>query len=160
MSPKKSAGEKTEGKPAFELVLERLIDAPRERVWKAWAEPERIKRWFAPRPLTLEVTRMDFRTGGGFQMAMVFPDGQRHDFSGTYAEVVAPEKIVWTGEFPGDPKNNIRTEIAFEDLGGKTKLKVRQTFAVVTSISEQPTKGAKQGWTMTLDQLAETVEKA
>ena len=55
--------------PEFELVLERVIDAPRARVFDAWAKSEKVAKWFAPRPLTLEVVRMDFRSGGGFQMA-------------------------------------------------------------------------------------------
>lgn len=146
-------------KPEFVLEMERIIDAPRARVFQAWAEPERVAKWFAPKPLTLRVYEMDFRSGGTFKMAMVWPDGRTHEFGGTYVEVIAEEKIVWTGEFPGDPKDNIRTQVLFEDLGEKTKLKVRQTFAVVTDISRAPTQGAKQGWTMTLDQLAETVEK-
>lgn len=143
------------GKPEFELKLERVIDAPRARVFEAWAKPEQVAKWFAPKPLTLRVDKMELRSGGSFKMAMVWPDGRTHDFGGTYVEVVPLEKIVWTGEFPGDPKDNIRTEVVFEDAGGKTKLKVRQTFAVVTEISRQPTQGAKQGWTMTLDQLEE-----
>ncbi len=147
-----------EKRPQFELQLERVIDAPRARVFEAWSKPERIAKWFAPKPLALEVSRLDFRPGGTFRMAMVWPDGKRrHDFGGTYVEVKAPEKIVWTGEFPGDPKDNIRTEVVFEDLGGKTRLKVRQTFAVVTGISKAPTQGAEQGWNMTLDQLTEFV---
>ncbi|HVA66098.1 MAG TPA: SRPBCC domain-containing protein [Elusimicrobiota bacterium] len=146
-------------KPGFELRLERVVDAPLKRVWRAWAEPKELARWFAPRPLTLSVARMDFRPGGGFAMAMVFPDGNRHDFSGVYREVAPQSRIVWTGEFPGDPKDNIRTEISFEDLGARTKIRVYQTFALITPINEQATKGARQGWTMTLDQMTEHVLK-
>lgn len=146
---------KTEGKPAFELKLERVVDAPLERVWRAWADPKEVAKWFAPRPLTLRVDAMDLRTGGTFAMAMVWPDGRTHEFSGAYLEVEPRKRIVWTGEFPGDPKDNMRTEIDFEDLGGKTRIKVLQSFAVLTPVNEQATQGAKQGWTMTLDQLAE-----
>ena len=145
------------GGRAFVLDMSRLIDAPRERVWAAWADPEQVKRWFAPRPLTLEIARMDLRAGGGFAMTMRFPDGKAHPFAGVYREVVERARIVWTGEFPGDPKDNIRTEVSFADEGGKTRLTVRQTFAVLTPVNTEATKGARQGWTMTLDQLAETV---
>lgn len=142
-------------KPEFELRLERVIDAPLARVFDAWSKPEQIVKWFAPRPLTLEIASLEFRAAGSFRMAMVWPDGkQRHDFAGTYVEIVPRKKIVWTGEFPGDPKDNIRTEVLFEDLKGKTRISVRQTFVVVTEISKAPTQGARQGWTMTLDQLA------
>ena len=145
-------------KPEFELVLERVIDAPRERVWQAWADPKQVVKWFAPKPYTLSIEKMDLRTGGSFSMAMHSPEGQTHAFSGTYPEIDPPSKIVWTGEFPGDPKGNMRTEIHFDDLGKRTKVRVRQTFQVLTPINEQPTKGAKQGWTMTLNQLAEVCE--
>lgn len=140
-------------KPAFELVLSRTIDAPRTRVFEAWAKPEHIRHWFAPKPYTLSVEKLDFRTGGSFRMAMHAPDGTTHAFSGSYKEVVPPEKIVWTGEFLDGPPEQIHTEVIFTEQGNKTKINVRQTFSVVTPQTEPATKGAKQGWTMTLDQL-------
>jgi len=145
--------------PAFELTLTRVVDAPRERVWKAWADPEQLKVWFAPRPYTLSVDSMDLRAGGSFRMAMHAPDGTRHDFSGKYREVVPPEKIVWVGEFAGGPADQMVTTVTFEAQGQKTKITANQVFRVVTPETEMATRGAKQGWTMTLDQLAELVEK-
>lgn len=140
--------------PGFELRLERVINAPRERVFEAWSKPEQLAQWFAPKPWSLAIDKMDFRAGGRFKMAMISPEGTRHGFEGIYIEVVVPKKIVWTGEFPGDPVDNIRTEVFFEDQDGRTKIIAHQTFAVLTPINEGPIKGAKQGWTMTLDQLA------
>ena len=140
--------------PEWELKLERVIDAPVARVFEAWSKPEQLSKWFAPKPLSLEVKKLDFRTGGTFEMAMVWPDGkQRHDFGGDYVEVVPGKKIVWKGEFPGDPKDNILTEVVFTDLGAKTKINVRQVFFVLTDVNRGPTQGANQGWNMTLDQL-------
>ena len=155
-TPPPAAGDK----PAFVLVLERLIDAPRERVWKAWSEPEQMKRWFAPRPLTLSVAKLDFRTGGSFDMTMHAPDGADHPFTGRYVEVVPPERIAWTGEFPYGPKDQMRTTVDFVAEGRKTRLKVRAIFTVLTPETEPHARGAKQGWTMTLDQLAEIAEGA
>ena len=146
------------GKPAFELKLERLIDAPRERVWQAWADPERMKLWFAPRPLKLDVNKMDFRAGGSFDMVMREPGEKSHPFTGRYVEVVAPERIVWTGEFPYGPKDQMRTTVEFLAEGEKTRVRVRQIFAVMTPETAPHAQGAKQGWTMTLEQLAETAE--
>src|SRR5579859_2856210 len=145
-------------KPEFELKLERIVDAPVARVWKAWEDPKQIVKWFAPRPYTLSVERMELQTGGSFSMAMHAPDGNKHSFSGVYPEIVPLSKIVWTGEFPGDPKDNMRTEITFEDMGQRTRIKVHQVFYKITPINEMPTKGAQQGWTMTLNQLAEICE--
>jgi uncharacterized protein YndB with AHSA1/START domain len=78
---------------------------------------------------------------------------QRHEFGGTYVEIVPQKRIVWTGEFPGDPKDNIRTEVLFADLGGKTGISVLQVFFVLTDINREPTRGANEDWNMTLAQL-------
>lgn len=142
-------------KPAFELVMEKIIAAPRARVFKAWSDPEQLKHWFAPKPYTLSIKKMDFRPGGSFRMAMQAPSGEKHFFMGTYREVVSPVKIIWTGEFLNGPAEQMRTEITFEENGQKTKIKVWQTFLVLTPETELHTRGAEQGWTMTLDQLAE-----
>jgi uncharacterized protein YndB with AHSA1/START domain len=138
----------------FELTLSRVIDAPRERVFEAWSKPEQLSRWFAPEPYTLPKCEMDFRPGGRFSMAMRGPEGQEHPFTGVYREIVAPEKIVWVGEFPYGPKEQMRTTVTFEALGRKTKVTAHQAFTVLTPETEPHTKGAQQGWTATLDQLA------
>lgn len=145
----------TAPKPAFELVMSRTIDAPRERVFAAWSEPAQVSRWFAPRPLTLPKCEMDFRPGGSFNMAMRAPDGTEYPFSGVYRELVAPSTLAWTGRFPNGPAEQISTKVTFEEKGGKTKLTVRQAFAVLTTATEPHARGAKRGWTATLDQLAE-----
>jgi uncharacterized protein YndB with AHSA1/START domain len=139
--------------PAFELVLERVIDASRARVFEAWAKPEQLQRWFAPNPYRLRVERMDFRPGGAFRMAMLAPSGAEHEFSGVYSEIVPPARLVWIGEFATGPAEQIRTEVNFEEQGTATRVPVRQTFSVLTPETEPVTKGAKEGWTMTLDQL-------
>ncbi len=141
-------------KPEWELKLERVIDAPVARVFEAWAKPDQIAKWFAPAPLSLEVKKLEMRGGGTFEMSMVWPDGkQRHDFGGAYVEVIPQKRIVWRGQFPGDPTDNIRTEVDFTEVGGRTKINVHQMFFKLTDINRGPTSGANQGWNMTLDQL-------
>ncbi len=149
----------TQRKPAFELTLSRLIDAPRERVFKAWSEPAQVARWFAPQPLTLPKCEMDFRPGGSFRMTMRAPDGQEFPFSGVYREIVPSSKLAWVGEFPSGPKEQILTTVTFEVQGDRTKVTARQIFTVLTPETEPHTKGARQGWTATLDQLAGFCEK-
>lgn len=146
-------------KPAFELIMSRVVSAPRARVWEAWTKPEQMAQWFAPKPFTLVVETMDFRDGGKFKMAMKSPDGSAFPFHGTYRDISAPSRLSWTGAFTG-PVDQMTTVVEFEDLGDKTKINVRQTFHVMTPEIEFATKGAKQGWTMTLDQLQEFTEKA
>jgi uncharacterized protein YndB with AHSA1/START domain len=144
-------------KPAFELEFTRMIDAPRARVYEAWTNPEQMAKWFAPKPYQLFVNQMDFQPGGKFSMAMRGPGGEDFPFTGTYREIVPPAKLAWSGEFPGDPTNNMLTVVTFEEEGSKTKLHVRQTFNVMTPTVKHATAGAKQGWTMTLNQLTEFV---
>lgn len=86
--------------PPLDLVLTRVIDAPRARVFEAWTKPEQMAQWFAPKPFKLIIEKMDFRPGGRFSMAMRGPDGSDFPFTGTYREIVPPERLVWTGELP------------------------------------------------------------
>jgi uncharacterized protein YndB with AHSA1/START domain len=139
--------------PAFELVLERIIDAPRTRVFEAWTKPEQMAQWFAPRLFKLVVHKMDFRPGGRFSMAMRGPNGEDFPFTGTYREIVPPAKLSWTGEFATGPADQMSTVVTFDEQGRTTRICVRQTFHVMTPEIEHATKGARQGWTMTFDQL-------
>ena len=87
-------------------------------------------------------------------MSMRGPDGNDFPFTGTYREIVPPTRLVWSGEFPGGPADQLTTVVTFEENGGKTWVHARQTFHVMTPEIQHATEGAKQGWTMTLDQLA------
>jgi uncharacterized protein YndB with AHSA1/START domain len=142
------------------VVLDRVIDAPRERVYEAWTTPEAMQRWFAPKPFELVVRQLDFRPGGRFRMAMRGPDGSDFPFTGRYREIVAPERLAWTGEFATGPAEQIGTVVTFEAQGRKTRVHVRQTFHVVTPEIRHAVAGANEGWTMTLDQLAAHVTGA
>ena len=143
----------TTKEPPFELVMSRVINAPRARVFEAWTTPEQMAQWFAPKPFKLVVDKMVFRPGGRFSMSMRGPNGEDSPFTGTYREIVPPAKLSWTGEFATGPTDQMSTVVAFEEQGQQTKVHVRQTFHVMTPEIEHATKGAKQGWTMTLDQL-------
>lgn len=103
-------GPATEGQ---ELVITRTFDAPRELVFKAFSEAERLARWWGPQGCTIEVSQLDFRPGGIFHYRMALPDG--HDMWGrfTYREIVPPERIVWVNAF-SDPAGNL-TRAPFGD---------------------------------------------
>ena len=66
----------TENPDTHELVLERVLDAPREKVWRCWSEPDLLKRWFAPRPWTVAHADIDLRPGGASLVTMRGPEGQ------------------------------------------------------------------------------------
>jgi uncharacterized protein YndB with AHSA1/START domain len=135
-------------KPA-DLVVSRVFNAPRRLVFDAWTKAEHVSRWFAPRPLTMPRCEVDLRPGGAFRFVMRAPDGTEYPFAGEFREVVAPERIVFTGLVHGD--NLTVTTVTFAEHDGKTTLTAHQTYA----FESDATRGAKEGWTATLNQLAE-----
>jgi uncharacterized protein YndB with AHSA1/START domain len=137
-----------------DLVLTRRFKAPRQLVFQAWSQAQHVSRWFAPKPLTVPSCEVDFRPGGVFRLVMRAPDGTEYPFEGTFREIVAPERIVFTGTV--HEGNATVTTLTFAEHDGETTLTVHQTF----TFESDATRGAKQGWTMTLDQLGEALESA
>ncbi len=120
-----------------ELVITRIFDAPRELVWKAWTDPERVKRWWGPKGFTTPVSEIDFRVGGAYLYCMRSPEGQDYWSTGVYREIVEPEQIVYTDSFSdaegnlvpasyygmsGDWPLELLVTVTFEEHEGKTKL--------------------------------------
>ncbi len=79
-----------------ELTITRVFDAPRELVWKAWTEPERVKRWWGPKSFTTPVSKIDLRVGGKYLYCMRSPEGKDFWGTGIFREIVAPERLVMT----------------------------------------------------------------
>jgi len=94
-----------------EIVITRVFDAPRDRVFKAWTEPERVMRWGGPNGFTTPVCKIDLRPGGVFHNCMRSPEGRDFWSKGVYREIVAPERIVCTDFFSdaeGDRDGDVR----------------------------------------------------
>ena len=79
-----------------EVVLTRVFDAPRQRVWEAWTRPEHVRRWYGPRALTMTVCETDLRPGGRYRHVLRGTDGREAGFSGVYREIVPPARLVCT----------------------------------------------------------------
>jgi uncharacterized protein YndB with AHSA1/START domain len=137
-----------------ELTITRIFDAPRSLVFEAWSEPRHLMRWFAPNNFTVPECEMDFRAGGFFRVCMR-GFGKDHWMNGIFREIVKPERIVWTARLDNDT-NEVFTTATFEDLGSQTRLTVHQTYSIETD----STRGAPQGWTETLEHLAEYLATA
>lgn len=104
-----------------EIHTERIFDAPRERVWAAFTDPDLIPEWWGPRKYTTVVDVMDVRPGGAWRFYHDL-DGEQTGFRGTYREVTEPERIVQTFEWEGMPGHVIVETMTLEDLGdGRTK---------------------------------------
>jgi uncharacterized protein YndB with AHSA1/START domain len=103
-----------------EIRIQRVFDAPRDRVWRAFIEPEPIAQWWG-RGNKLVIERMEVGRGGHWRFVEHSPDGV-HGFDGRYREVTPPERLVWTFEWDG-MRGHVAVDITeFEDLGdGRTK---------------------------------------
>jgi uncharacterized protein YndB with AHSA1/START domain len=111
--------------PTHELVLELVLDAPKEKLYRGWTEPELMKQWFAPKPWTTPHVQTDVRPGGASTVVMRSPEGQEFPNPGQYLEIVPNEKLVFTDAFVGDwapsEKPFFTAILTFEDAGeGKT----------------------------------------
>ncbi|TMC47918.1 MAG: polyketide cyclase [Chloroflexi bacterium] len=121
-TPVNEAGTSTVTTPTDrEIRVERIFDAPRERVWRAFTNPELVAQWWG-RGNKLVIERMEVERGGHWRYVEHSPDGV-HGFEGRYREVRPPERIVQTFEWDGMPGYVAVTTVIFEDLGdGRTKV--------------------------------------
>jgi uncharacterized protein YndB with AHSA1/START domain len=146
-----------------ELVLTRLIDAPRAAVYRCWTEPELLKQWFAPKPFTTPVAELDVRPGGSNLIVMKGPDGVEMPNPGVYLEVVPNEKLVFTNAYtrawePSE-KPFMTVVLTFEDEDGKTRYTARALHWTVADRQAHEQMGFHEGWGICADQLAETVRQ-
>jgi uncharacterized protein YndB with AHSA1/START domain len=107
--------------PTIKIIRE--FDAPRERVFRAWTDPDLYAQWIGPRSLTTKVTRWSARTGGEWAFVNL-QDGQEvASFYGSFHEVRAPERLVWTFTWEGEPDGVSLEFTTFEELpGGRTRV--------------------------------------
>jgi len=146
-----------------DLVLTRIINAPREKVFKAWTDPELLKQWFAPLPYTTPVAEIDLRRGGANLIVMRDPQGNDMPSRGVYLEVVENERVVFTDAYakawePSE-KRFMTVILTFEDQGGKTKYTALVRHWTVADREAHEKMGFHQGWGRCADQLAALVAK-
>jgi len=153
--------------PKLDLILERVVDVPRELVWKAWTQAEHVKKWFVPRPWSIAACEIDLRPGGAFRTVMRSPEGQEHDNVGCYLEIVENQRLVWTSALaPGfrpvtAPDNGpgllFTATILLETAGGKTKYTAIAAHADESARNTHADMGFADGWGKCLDQLVECI---
>jgi uncharacterized protein YndB with AHSA1/START domain len=146
-----------------ELILTRLIDAPREKVFRAWTDPDLLKQWFAPLPYTTPMAELDVRPGGACLVVMRDPEGHEFPNHGVYLEVVPNERLVFTDAYTEawEPSEKpFMTVIAtFEDQGGKTRYTARVRHWTVADREAHEKMGFHEGWGRCTDQLAALVAR-
>ena len=111
-----------------EIHVERVFDAPRDRVFSAFTDSQLIPEWWGPRDTTTVVDQMDVRPGGSWRFVVRNADGSETGFRGTYREITPPERIVQTFEWEGMPGHVSVETATFEDLGDRTKVTATSLF--------------------------------
>ncbi|OAB41703.1 SRPBCC domain-containing protein [Paenibacillus glacialis] len=148
------------------LVLERVFQAPRELVFKAFSEAEHLKHWWGPKGWTIPVCNIDFRPGGSWHYCMKCDDKNQGDFYGMeswgkalYREISEPKQILYTDYF-SDAEGNLADNLPetlvtldFIELDGKTKLVNTGKYASPEALQTVLDMGMIQGMTETLDNL-------
>ncbi|ACK85221.1 SRPBCC family protein [Methylorubrum extorquens] len=144
-----------------DLVLTRLIPAPRRALWRAWTEPELVKRWFAPKPYTTPVVELDLRPGGSNLIVMRSPDGQDLPNRGVYLEVVPDTRLVVTDAYHSawvpSEKPFLTVILTFADEAGGTRYTARARHWTLEDRQAHEAMGFEQGWGICADQLTELV---
>lgn len=148
------------GQNSLELSVTRIIDAPREIVWRAWTE--RTEEWFAPKPWTTKIIEHDMRPGGRSALEMTGPNGETSGGDGVFLEVTPNERIVFTDAFlPGwVPQGPFMVGIfTFEDAGdGKTRYTAAARHWTEEAKRNHEQMGFETGWGQVADQLTKIAE--
>jgi uncharacterized protein YndB with AHSA1/START domain len=133
------------------LQMTRLIDAPREAVFRAWTDPAELRQWFGSRDHTTPAAEVDLRPGGAYRITMRSPEGESFIVAGIYHEVDAPRRLVFSWRWEGDGPDDIESvvTIEFHELDGRTE--VRLTHEGFATDEEAAPYGA--GWEGCLERL-------
>lgn len=152
--------------PAKEIVIERVFDAPRERVFEVFTTPEHLRKWWGPKRLTVPIAEFEARPGGKIFMGQRGPDGAMHYNAGVVREIEPPARLVFTMYFAdadgrrvappagvGLPDNwdeEIVTLVTFSAEGSRTRMTIRTLSGFTSEWGEM----ARLGWGESLDKLA------
>jgi uncharacterized protein YndB with AHSA1/START domain len=144
----------TEAIGAREITITRVLDAPRELVWKAWTEPEQLARWWGPPGWSNPVSKitMDVRPGGTFRVTSVSDeDGAEMTVVGEYREVVEPERLVFEEPAEDSWHEGAVSVATFTDLGdGRTEMVLQATIQT----TDEMRAAAEGGMRSSVDRLA------
>jgi uncharacterized protein YndB with AHSA1/START domain len=135
------------------LTIKRRIDAPPEKIFRAWTEPKKITRWFGPEQVEVLHAEADARVGGLYRIVARSPDGEQHEVSGTYREVVPNEKLVFTWAWRSTPeRESLVTVLLGADGGGTLLTLVHEQF-----FDEAARQRHEHGWNGSMDKLERLV---
>ena len=138
----------------FTLVIERVFDAPREQVWKAWTDHDLRMQWLSPKGFHMNEDDGDIQTGVSYKACMISPEGHESRYAGEYCEIKEPEKLVFTHTWHNDTCGipgieTICTVLLEETDNGKTKMTFTQS-GISSAASRDSQNG---GWSECFDKL-------
>lgn len=131
------------------LTMKRRLNAAPPQVWRAWTDPKLLLRWFGPENVTCREAELDLRVGGGYRIAMVEDNGERHQVSGVYQEVVENERLVFSWAWVTTPDRVSKVTVTLKPDGEGTIL----TLLHEQFFDEAALRGHIHGWTGTLAKL-------
>ncbi|TGN20035.1 SRPBCC family protein [Leptospira idonii] len=159
-----------------EFSISRVLDAPRELVWKAWTEPARLAEWWGPKGFVIMQCTVDFRPGGIFHYGMRSPEGFEMWGKFIYQEIVPPEKMTYLLSFSDKDQGSTRhpgaldwpleilNTVTLKEENGKTKLTLQAVPYNATEeecrIFEEGHPSMEEGFGGTFEQLVEYLKKA
>jgi len=135
------------------MVLTREFDAPRDMVFKAWTDPKQLARWWGPKYFTNPVCELDVRRGGAIKVDMKGPDGTVYPMGGTFHEIDAPKRLIFTST-AFDGALEVFNTVTFVERNGKTTVTVNAVVMKSTPEVAGALAGMREGWTQSLDKLA------
>jgi uncharacterized protein YndB with AHSA1/START domain len=143
----------------YALEIVRVFDAPRDLVYRAWTEPERMAQWAAPHGYTITHNEGEIRPGGAWRSCMRSPEGEDLWLGGVYREVIENELLVFTHAWDDDdgkPGRDTLVTVAFEDEEGATRMTFRQSGFE----SADDRDGHRGGWNESFERLAEVLSRS
>ena len=137
------------------LRLTRTFAAPRERVFRAWTEPEELKRWWGPDGYATPSAEVDLRVGGAYRFGMrKLPDGEVFYLAGTFREVRPPERLVYTWVWEGNPeRGETLVTVEFRERGKATEVRLTHELFPTAKTRDDHEKG----WSSCLGKLAKAL---
>ena len=141
----------------------RFIDAPRERVFKAWIDPKDLALWWGPKGFTNPHCELEARPGGVIRIDMRGPDGVMYLMKGIFHEISEPARIIFTSsafeDEDGEPQLQVMNTVILIGHMGRTRVSVTANVVkAATSVSDALT-GMEESWNQSLDRLADLLEK-
>ena len=143
-----------------QIVMERVFDASRELVWKAFTDPDSLVQWWGPGKYTTRIDKIDVKPGGAWRFIQETSEGIEYAFNGEFRDVEPPEKLSFTFEFEGVPGHIVMQTLTLTEQQGKTRVTSVAAYDSLEDLDGMVNSGMESGARESWDRLAELIEKA